>query len=147
MQPAQAKALTDAIARWVETRSDLKSLALVGSWAHSAARPDSDIDLLVLADDSNVYRAERDWLAHVLPPSFRVLSERIVDYGAVWSCHALLAPDAELEISFGPLAWAKTDPIDPGTLRVVRDGFRIILDKDGHLQRLRDAVDSRPTGS
>ena len=29
-----------------------------------------------------------------MPPSFRVLSERIVDYGAVWSCHALLAPDA-----------------------------------------------------
>ena len=147
MTPDQAKALTDAVARWVEARPDLKALALVGSWARNAARPDSDIDLLVLADDPSVYRAKRDWLAPALPQPFRVLSERVVDYGVVWSCHALLAPDAELELGFGPLAWAKTDPIDAGTLGVVRGGFRIVVDKDGRLQRLTDAVDSRQRGS
>ena len=147
MTPDQARALTDAIARWVEARPDLKSLALVGSWARGAARPDSDIDLLVLANDPSAFRTSRDWLAQVLPPPFRVLSERIVDYGGVFSWHTLVGPEVELELSFGPLAWAATDPIDAGTLGVVRGGFRIIVDKDGRLRRLVDAVDSLPTGS
>ena len=147
MTPTQAKSLTDAIARWVEARPDLKSLALVGSWACNVARPDSDIDLLVLADDPAAYRSPRNWLAPALPQSFRVLSERIADYGAVWSCHAMLAPDVELELSFGPLTWAATDPLDAGTWRVVQGGFRILVDKDGRLQRLVAAVDSRRSGS
>lgn len=147
MTPAQAKALTDAIARWVEALPHLKSLALVGSWARDAARPDSDIDLLVLADDASTYRSGHDWLQKALPPPFRVLSTRVADYGWVWSCHALLEPQAELELSFGPLAWAATNPVDAGTLRVVEGGFRIIVDKDGRLQRLAHAVDRRSAGS
>ena len=147
MTPADAKALTDAAARWVEERADLKSLALVGSWARNQARPDSDIDLLVLADDPSAYRSERAWLSRVLPPPFRVISEHVADYGVVWSCHALLEPEAELELGFGPLTWAATDPIDAGTLGVVKGGFRIVVDKDGRLKRLLEAVDSRPSVS
>ena len=147
MTPADAKALTDAVAQWVEARTDLKSLALVGSWARDQARPDSDIDLLVLANDPTAYRSDLAWLARLLPPQFRVISSRVVDYGAVWSCHALLDPAAELELSFGPLDWTTTDPLDGGTVGVVKGGFRIIVDKDGRLKRLADAIDSQPAGS
>jgi hypothetical protein len=34
----------------------------------------------------------------------------------------------------------KTDPIDDGTRKVVSDGMRILLDKQGHLGHLRDHV-------
>jgi predicted nucleotidyltransferase len=50
MTPAFALSLTNAIADWVEDRSDLRALGLVGSWAKGTARADSDLDLLVLAD-------------------------------------------------------------------------------------------------
>lgn len=144
MTPDQAKTLTDTIARFVESQPDLKSLALVGSWARNAARPDSDIDLLVLADDPSAYRTDRTWLIRALAPQFRVSSSHVADYGQVWSCHAQLEPTCELELSFGPLAWTATNPIDAGTMRVARDGLRIIVDKDDRLRRLVDAVDSLP---
>lgn len=144
MTPDQAQALTDAVAGWVRSRADLQSLGLAGSWARNAARPDSDIDLIILADKPDAYRSDRSWLARLLPPAFRVLSERDATYGIVWSCHALLEPDAELELTFCPPAWAATDPLDAGTRRVVGDGFRVVVDKDGRLQRLVDAVKAAP---
>lgn len=36
------------------------------------------------------------------------------------------------------LVWASTNPVDEGTRRVVADGFRIIVDKEARLARLRD---------
>jgi predicted nucleotidyltransferase len=41
--------LLDRVTRWAAARSDLIGLALVGSHARGEARPDSDIDLVLLA--------------------------------------------------------------------------------------------------
>jgi predicted nucleotidyltransferase len=143
MTPADAQALTELVAKWVRSRADLKSLGLAGSWARGAARPDSDIDLIVLADKPSDYRADRSWLSAVLAPDFSILSDRDESYGIAWSLRALLEPRAEIELTFAPLDWAAI-PIDPGTRRVVGDGFRVILDKDRRLQRLVDAVRALP---
>jgi uncharacterized protein len=68
MTPAEARALIDAIAAWVGGPSDLRGLALVGSWARGAARPDSDLDLLILAARPNDYRVATTWLDRPLLP-------------------------------------------------------------------------------
>lgn len=137
MTPSEARALTEAIANWVQTQPTIKALGLAGSWAAERARPDSDLDLLILANNRQKYRENQVWLSDLLlPEPFRVVSHRSADYGSVWSCHALLQPDAQLELSFAGLEWALTDPIDVGTRLVVSNGFRVIVDKERRLQQL-----------
>ena len=141
--PSEAHALTEAIAVWVEGRSDLKSLGLAGSWVRGSARANSDLDLLILADNPELYRSTQDWLLHILLPGpFRIASHSGATYGVVWSCHVALEPAAELELSFGSLDWASTNPVDAGTRRIISDGLRVIVDKDGRLQRIVESVKS-----
>jgi hypothetical protein len=139
--PVETRALMEAIAAWVQAHSDLKSLGLVGSWARDDWRPDSDLDLLIIADDPTIYRFSYDWPYRLpLPEMFRVLSHTDVAYGAVWSRHLFLQPKAELELTFCTVGWASTGPIDDGTRDIVVNGLRVIVDKEGHLQRLTEAV-------
>jgi hypothetical protein len=141
MTRTEVCALTEAIGAWVQSRPDLRALGLVGSWARGDGRPDSDLDMLLLADRPEVYRSNHDWLDRLrLPAPFRVSSHADASYGAVWSCHVALEPDAKLELTFGALDWASTNPIDSGTRSVVLGGLRTIVDKDGRLRRLVEAV-------
>jgi uncharacterized protein len=145
MTQADADALTDALARWVRSRPDIDALGVAGSWARGAARPDSDLDLIMLADDPESFRTDQTWLERLpIPEPFRIGTHSAEEYGPVWSCRMFLQPDAELELTFGPLGWARTEPVDPGTRRVVGDGFAVIVDKSGRLQRLVEAVRSSP---
>jgi uncharacterized protein len=137
-QPQQLERILDVIATWVRARQDIRGLALVGSHACGAARTDSDIDLVVLATAPAVLRADPSWLEALDWSSFgvRIANWDDEDYGVVWSRRARLSSGAELEISFAPVAWAFTDPVDAGTRRVVSDGCRILHDPDGLLAHL-----------
>lgn len=122
----------------VEACDDLRALAVCGSWARGDARPDSDLDLLIVADDPPAWRCDQGWVA-ALPydrAGCAYRSHRTATYGAVWSAHVDLDPDAAVELSFAPAAWACTDPLDLGTYAVVSDAFRIVVDKDGMLAPL-----------
>ena len=141
MTPTETHVLTEAVAVWARARSDLRALGLAGSWSRGSARADSDLDLVILAGAPEQYLSDLGWLSHIaLPEPFRVVSHKVAVYGAAWSCHAFLEPVGELELTFGALNWASTEPIDAGTRRVVGDGFRIIVDKDERLHRLVEAV-------
>lgn len=53
-QANQLKASTrllERITAWFQAREGVATIALVGSHARGAARPDSDIDLVLLVDD------------------------------------------------------------------------------------------------
>lgn len=142
--------LTDAILRlaasWAATQSDIQGLALVGSWARGAARPDSDIDLVVLTYDPERYRLNRSWLLELdwalvgLP----VIGWRDADYGALWSRHITLADAVEVEFGFTTPAWASTSPIDAGTRKVASDGLRILYDPQDFFATLMAAIASEP---
>ena len=141
MAPTEAHALMEAVAVWVRAHSGLRALGLAGSWSRGSARSDSDLDLVILVDAPEKYQSDLGWLSHIaLPEPFRVVSHKVVVYGAAWSCHAFLEPAGELELTFVALNWASTEPIDAGTRCVVSDGFRVIADKDERLHRLVDAV-------
>jgi hypothetical protein len=138
MTPEVAELLTSTVATWVGSRSDLRGLAVVGSWARGNARPDSDLDLLILATDLEGYRRDRAWLSDLglEEAGYRLSSQRSVLYGVAMSWHLNLDPAAEIELTFAGLKWAATDPIDAGTRLVVADAFRVVLDKDGRLNPL-----------
>ncbi len=45
---AEVEWVMQRAAQWARTQPDIRALLLVGSWARDAARPDSDVDLVVL---------------------------------------------------------------------------------------------------
>jgi uncharacterized protein len=133
----RAAAILTSITKWAKTQPQIRGLALVGSYARNAARPDSDIDLIVVAEDPQSFR-DPAWLAAIDWPAANVRLAKWTDeeYGAVWSRRVGLSPKGEVEISFACISWADTSPVDPGTARVVSDGCHILFDPDGLLERL-----------
>jgi uncharacterized protein len=129
----KVRAAIDAARRMAEERRDIRALALVGSRARGTAGPRSDIDLLVLSDDPDAYLARDDWIAAL--GAFEPLATR--GWGAVTEHRLRHRGGLEIDFAVGRPSWASTDPIAPGTARVVDDGFRILYDPDELLLRLR----------
>jgi MFS family permease len=126
----------DPIAAWARGRPDVRALALVGSRARGTARPDSDLDLVLLANDPAPYVDDDAW-ARALGVAPTGVVRR---WGPVVE-RRFAGPDGlELEVVVGTAAWAAIDPLDDGTRRVVADGLRILHDPDGLLERLVAAV-------
>lgn len=71
--------------------------------------------------------------------AFVTLVTKTWKYGVVWSAHIALEPEADLELTLADENWASLHPMDPGTRGVVMDAFKILIDKDGALERLRNA--------
>lgn len=138
MDPINVDAIVGAVAHWSLKREDIRALALVGSWARGDARQGSDVDLVLLSDRADEYRHRQEWIAEIEFESagYRVASSEDATYGVVWSCHIALVPNGAAELTFAPCSWARADIVDAGTRRVVKDAFRIIVDKGGMLANL-----------
>jgi predicted nucleotidyltransferase len=137
----QASAILRIITEWAKVQKNVHGLALVGSHARNAARPGSDIDLVVLAQNPNSFR-DPTWLTTIDWSRAGVHPIKWADeeYGVVWSRRTWLRPEGEVEFGFAPLSWADVSPVDQGTQRVVSDGCRVLYDPDGLLKRLTTTV-------
>lgn len=116
---------------WAAGRPDVFGLLLVGSYARGAARPDSDVDLVLLSPDP----AAHTWIDELaLGTEIRTQA-----WGIITERRFATPSGLEVEIGIGPPQWANTNPVDPGTHRVITDGSRILHDPTGSLARLRTA--------
>jgi GrpB-like predicted nucleotidyltransferase (UPF0157 family) len=133
---AEVAAVATRVATWASEQANVRAAAMVGSWARGEGRLDSDLDIVLLAARPDRLTASEGWLAAFGSPPligsehFGVISERRVRLGS----------GLELEFGIGPLKWASTTPLDPGTRRVVQDGLWVLFDPDGRLAGLRQAV-------
>ena len=130
--------LLERVTTWARERPDVRGLALVGSYARGAARPDSDVDLVLLTDDPASYIADADW-ATELGASKIVRTQA---WGPLTERRLLLPSGLEVEVGVVLPLWAATDPVDAGTRRVVAEGFRILYDPEGRLATLAAACQS-----
>jgi hypothetical protein len=129
-------AFLEDVGRWAAGAPGVQAVALVGSYAAGRARPDSDVDLVVLLDDPRRLLGERAWLEE-----FGVVAATAVeDWGAVTSLRVHYAGGLEVEWGLAGVSWAGVGPVDPGTARVVRDGLVPLHDPGGLLARLEAAV-------
>jgi predicted nucleotidyltransferase len=140
VEPERIERLLGVVVSWARQRPDVRGVALVGSWARGAARPDSDVDLVVLTDDPDGYVTGEGWIAEL--GATRVV--RTLAWGPLTERRLLLDDSLELEVGVVLPTWAATDPLDPGTRQVVSDGMRILHDPEGLFEALQSA--RRPSG-
>ena len=104
------------------------------------ARPDSDVDLVLLCLEPERYVRSTEWIRTFGEP----LRSSIEDWGKVRSLRVFYRGGAEVEFSLAPRNWA-TVPLDPGTADVLRKGSRVLLDRDGSLREaLQDLARAMP---
>jgi uncharacterized protein len=132
---AEVEEVIERVTCWAAGRHDIVGLLLVGSYARGAARPDSDVDLVLLTTDKTPYCDDIAWADEL------ALGElvRAKEWGPITERRFAMASGLEVEIGIGPTDWAKTDPVDPGTRGVVTDGARPLHDPAGILVSLLSA--------
>jgi uncharacterized protein len=121
-------------------RADIAAVALVGSYARGAARPDSDVDLVLLLDDPQPYLERPDWVGRFAD----VETITREDYGPMQSLRVVSRDGLEVEFGLTSLDWAALDRLDLGTSQVVADGMRILFAPRGLLASLAHAVTASP---
>ena len=101
----QASAILRIITEWAKAQENVRGLALVGSHARNAARPDSDIDLAVLAQNPSDFR-DAAWLTTIEWSRAGVHPTKWSDeeYGVIWSRGTRVKPEGEVEFGFAPLS-------------------------------------------
>jgi predicted nucleotidyltransferase len=121
---------------WANDESAIEAVGVVGSHARGTARPDSDVDLVILATPSDLYLGDNHWLSR-----FGDVQEvRNEPYGLVQSKRAFYTSGLEVEYGFATDRWFETNPIDDGTLKVIAGGCEILVDKNGRFSKLFEAV-------
>ncbi|MGW3089723.1 nucleotidyltransferase domain-containing protein [Streptomyces sp. NPDC001108] len=129
---AEINEVIDRITRWARGREDIVGLLLVGSCARNAARQESDIDIVLLTTEESQYLLEDAWAVELgLGELIRTQS-----WGPVTERRYATASGMEVELGITSPTWAETDPVDPGTHRVVTDGARVLHDPAGILTGL-----------
>ena len=131
-----AEAFVERFLVWARAREDVVAIALVGSHARGTPRPDSDLDVMTILRAPSALVDDLSWC-----DAFGDVARRAVErWGTVTSVRVHYEDGLEVELGLAPPEWAATDPVDPGTARVVRDGFEILFDPAGTLQRLVPAA-------
>lgn len=135
LPPERAAEIDEVIARithWARNRDDIVGLLLVGSCARDAARPDSDIDIVLLTTDEPRYLLADAWAVE-LGLNGPTLTRT---WGPMTERRCATASGLEVELGITSPTWANTDPVDHGTRRVVTDGARVLHDPAGILAAL-----------
>ena len=141
MDSSQADRLANGFADWAAEQPSVRAAAIMGSWARGAARPSSDLDVLAVVDVPDFWAGDNRWIQHIVTNlGFSAGRASFETYGVATSLRMFLGSDVELELTLVGPDWAAVDPLDDGTRRVVGDGMRVLVDKDGALARLQAAV-------
>jgi predicted nucleotidyltransferase len=114
----------EQVRKWGRNTTDISAVILVGSHARGEARPDSDIDLVIIAENPERYFLEHIWLKN-FGQSIKTKHE---DWGLVQSLRVWYDSGLEIEFGFTSKDWI-SEPLDTGTQEVLGNGYRFIINK------------------
>lgn len=116
------------IKQWGDKSNDIYSIILVGSYARGEEREDSDVDLVIVTSNVNMY------LNNNFIDNFgKVESYQKENWGRVTSIRVWYNSGLEVEFGITTPIWVER-PLDSGTFRVLSDGYKVILDKEGYFK-------------
>lgn len=130
--PDDVERFLASLVAFAEARDDVRAVALVGSRARGVARPDSDVDVVMLSTEPETYTDGDDWIRRF--PGATLLATR--RWGALRERRLLLGNGIEVDFGVACPSWASTQPLDPGTAQVARDGLVVLHDRDGLLAQV-----------
>jgi predicted nucleotidyltransferase len=113
---------------WARERDELFALALVGSQARGEAKPDSDIDILLLLNDPSEYLQNLEWLSFFGD----VVTSTKEYWGKVISIRVYYSNELEVEFGITDASWGN-DPEDTGDKQVIEDGIIVLHEKRRYL--------------
>ncbi|MEM7246434.1 MAG: nucleotidyltransferase domain-containing protein [Acidobacteriota bacterium] len=122
-QPAGAvQALLAGVTAWARAAPPVVAVLLVGSRARGTARANSDVDFVILTPSPRALLDNDEWLRR-----FGILERhRVERHGRLTSLRAFYRGGLEVEFGLTTPDWAEP-PFDPGTERVLRDGYRVLF--------------------
>ncbi|MBI2599753.1 nucleotidyltransferase domain-containing protein [Candidatus Daviesbacteria bacterium] len=123
--------LTEFI-HWVKKQREILAVVLVGSYARGTAKPDSDIDLVIITNDPKAYLDNGDWMK-IFGEIREIKNE---DFKFVQARRVFYQNGLEVEYGITTPEWVNTNPVDLGTKKVITAGAKILYDKDGVLKSL-----------
>jgi predicted nucleotidyltransferase len=115
----------EQVVKWASTTPGIRAAALVGSHARYSARPDSDVDLVLIVDNPQGFTHNRDWINQF----GKHVKSQEEDYGLVTSFRIWYQDGLEVEIGFTDQRWV-SKPLDEGTRRVMTDGIRVLFEEN-----------------
>lgn len=62
MRIGNAKQFIEEYTKWAEAQEEILGVMLVGSYARNSARPDSDIDLVIITNRLEIYLEDDTWV-------------------------------------------------------------------------------------
>ena len=124
-KPGPVRDFLEQVKGWGRNAKDISTIILVGSYARGEARPDSDIDLVIIAKKPQRFILDLSWLDYFGEP----LKNQHEDWGLVQSLRVWYESGLEIEFGFTTNEWL-AQPLDEGTRKVLDDGYRFIIDKE-----------------
>lgn len=115
----------DQFIHWAATQTDIIAVGLVGSHACNTAREDSDVDLVIITEESGKFLTKTGWTEIF----GAVVKQQVEDYGMLVSLRVWYQNGLEVEYGLTTRAWAQV-PLDEGTQAVVNDGMRVLFERE-----------------
>lgn len=128
---ARVQTFLDQLSSWAAGQSQLSGVLLVGSHARGVSWPDSDVDLVLLAVDPQIYLKNIEWAADFSPVSRHALE----DWGKLTSLRVWYQNGLEVEFGFTNQSWI-TSPLDAGTRQVLAAGYRILFERHSLISKV-----------
>ena len=135
---AEFDQIRSSVSSWAAAEPSIAAAALVGSWARGEPRCDSDMDIVLLTLDVAKFVQSSDWLEPALSRPAEIVRTR--NWGRLTERRARVQSGFEIEFGVVHPAWASTNPVDPGTRRVVADGCVVLYEDQCLLSQLIETV-------
>lgn len=116
---------------WACVQDDIHCVALVGSYARGTHTPSSDVDLVIITQDTQKRLNNNAWIQHF----GTINNQQYEPYGRVTSLRVWYTSGLEVEYGITDESWAAL-PLDEGTSRVISNGIRILYDRQSLLNRV-----------
>jgi aminoglycoside 6-adenylyltransferase len=128
--------LLDRILTWAESSSDIRAVALIGSWARLDSPSDkwSDIDLILVARDPVFYLSSTGWLADI--EQFSICTVERAPTGEIRERRVLFGGGIDVDFVVLPVASCLQGFQDAWIAGIARQGMKVLLDKDDILPSL-----------
>ena len=130
MTTEEAERFLKRFSNWAFAQTNIKAMALVGSYARNAETETSDIDLVIITTQPEVYLQNQRWVDNF----GKVGRQQVEDYGLLTSIRVWYVDGPEVEYGISDERWSAL-PLDEGTRQVIKDGMRIIFEREPILSR------------